>query len=132
MLPVLPVLVLNSPIIQKRWKITDTVLCWPVLLRYSLSELDILRWMDINVLNFLKRKNRNITLMKMLIIPFFNLQVVMLFSCILAFFLNYFIFLNTTLNSALTQTMCGNLKVDFAFLFSNFVLLFGAFYLLFF
>ncbi|XP_068665967.1 UDP-N-acetylglucosamine transporter UGNT1-like [Aristolochia californica] len=36
--------------------------------------------------------------------------VVMLCSCILAFFLNYFIFLNTTLNSALTQTMCGNLK----------------------
>ncbi|KAG9446667.1 hypothetical protein H6P81_012795 [Aristolochia fimbriata] len=35
---------------------------------------------------------------------------VMLLSCILAFFLNYFIFLNTTLNSALTQTMCGNLK----------------------
>ncbi|KAG6491168.1 UDP-N-acetylglucosamine transporter UGNT1-like isoform X1 [Zingiber officinale] len=37
-------------------------------------------------------------------------QIVMLFSCILAFFLNYCIFLNTTLNSALTQTMCGNLK----------------------
>ncbi|XP_042400507.1 UDP-N-acetylglucosamine transporter UGNT1-like isoform X1 [Zingiber officinale] len=37
-------------------------------------------------------------------------QVVMLFSCILAFCLNYCIFLNTTLNSALTQTMCGNLK----------------------
>lgn len=37
-------------------------------------------------------------------------QVVMIFSCILAFFLNYCIFLNTTLNSALTQTMCGNLK----------------------
>ncbi|KAL3844036.1 hypothetical protein ACJIZ3_001439 [Penstemon smallii] len=36
--------------------------------------------------------------------------VVLLFSCILAFFLNYCIFLNTTLNSALTQTICGNLK----------------------
>ncbi|CAA6675092.1 unnamed protein product [Spirodela intermedia] len=35
---------------------------------------------------------------------------VMLLSCIMAFFLNYCIFLNTTLNSALTQTMCGNLK----------------------
>ncbi|KAL0016407.1 hypothetical protein SO802_003476 [Lithocarpus litseifolius] len=31
-------------------------------------------------------------------------------SCVLAFFLNYSIFLNTTLNSALTQTICGNLK----------------------
>ncbi|OIS99820.1 hypothetical protein A4A49_01737 [Nicotiana attenuata] len=36
--------------------------------------------------------------------------VVMLMSCILAFFLNYCIFLNTTLNSAVTQTICGNLK----------------------
>ncbi|CAN0838159.1 UDP-N-acetylglucosamine transporter UGNT1 [Linum grandiflorum] len=35
---------------------------------------------------------------------------VMVLSCILAFFLNYFIFLNTTLNSAVTQTICGNLK----------------------
>nr|KYP52532.1 UDP-N-acetylglucosamine/UDP-glucose/GDP-mannose transporter [Cajanus cajan] len=36
--------------------------------------------------------------------------VILLFSCILAFFLNYCIFLNTTLNSAVTQTICGNLK----------------------
>ncbi|XP_059461494.1 UDP-N-acetylglucosamine transporter UGNT1 [Corylus avellana] len=35
---------------------------------------------------------------------------VLLCSCILAFFLNYSIFLNTTLNSPLTQTICGNLK----------------------
>ncbi|KAL8538365.1 hypothetical protein ACS0TY_000379 [Phlomoides rotata] len=37
-------------------------------------------------------------------------MVVMLLYCVLAFFLNYSIFLNTTLNSALTQTICGNLK----------------------
>lgn len=36
--------------------------------------------------------------------------VILLLSCILAFFLNYSIFLNTTLNSAVTQTICGNLK----------------------
>ncbi|GAA0141838.1 secondary carrier transporter [Lithospermum erythrorhizon] len=36
--------------------------------------------------------------------------VVLSFSCVLAFFLNYSVFLNTTLNSALTQTICGNLK----------------------
>ncbi|CAI9096640.1 OLC1v1032832C1 [Oldenlandia corymbosa var. corymbosa] len=36
--------------------------------------------------------------------------VVLLLSCILAFFLNYSVFLNTTLNSALTQTICGNMK----------------------
>ncbi|XP_072963747.1 UDP-N-acetylglucosamine transporter UGNT1-like [Typha angustifolia] len=38
-------------------------------------------------------------------------QVVLLLSCIVAFLLNYTIFLNTTLNSAVTQTMCGNMKV---------------------
>ncbi|KAH9287950.1 hypothetical protein KI387_032067, partial [Taxus chinensis] len=37
-------------------------------------------------------------------------QVMMLLSCTMAFCLNYAIFLNTTLNSALTQTICGNLK----------------------
>lgn len=37
-------------------------------------------------------------------------QLVVLASCTLAFFLNYSIFLNTTLNSPLTQTICGNLK----------------------
>ncbi|XP_052200642.1 UDP-N-acetylglucosamine transporter UGNT1-like isoform X2 [Diospyros lotus] len=37
-------------------------------------------------------------------------QVVMVLSCIMAFLLNYCVFLNTTLNSALTQTICGNLK----------------------
>ncbi|KAK6236173.1 hypothetical protein SCA6_011510 [Theobroma cacao] len=37
-------------------------------------------------------------------------QVVMFLSCIMAFLINYFVFLNTTLNSALTQTICGNLK----------------------
>ncbi|KAJ7525445.1 hypothetical protein O6H91_17G051500 [Diphasiastrum complanatum] len=43
-------------------------------------------------------------------------QVVLLLSCMLAFCLNYTIFLNTSLNSALTQTMCGNLK-DFGTVF---------------
>lgn len=37
-------------------------------------------------------------------------QAIMLLSCVMAFFLNYSIFLNTALNSAVTQTMCGNLK----------------------
>ncbi|XP_074317683.1 UDP-N-acetylglucosamine transporter UGNT1-like, partial [Silene latifolia] len=37
-------------------------------------------------------------------------QAVMLLSCIMAFFLNYTVFWNTALNSALTQTICGNLK----------------------
>jgi len=37
-------------------------------------------------------------------------QIVTVLSCLMAFCLNYTIFLNTTLNSALTQTMCGNLK----------------------
>nr|XP_029117167.1 UDP-N-acetylglucosamine transporter UGNT1 isoform X2 [Elaeis guineensis] len=37
--------------------------------------------------------------------------VVLLLSCMMAFLLNYTVFLNTTVNSALTQTVCGNLKV---------------------
>uniref|UniRef100_A0A9I9EBU3 Sugar phosphate transporter domain-containing protein n=1 Tax=Cucumis melo TaxID=3656 RepID=A0A9I9EBU3_CUCME len=36
----------------------------------------------------------------------FGFQCVMLLSCIMAFLINYFVFLNTTLNSALTQTVC--------------------------
>ncbi|KAK4375609.1 hypothetical protein RND71_006286 [Anisodus tanguticus] len=35
---------------------------------------------------------------------------VIFLSCALAFLLNYCVFLNTTINSALTQTVCGNLK----------------------
>ncbi|XP_022143101.1 nucleotide-sugar uncharacterized transporter 3-like [Momordica charantia] len=41
-------------------------------------------------------------------------QCVMFLSCIMAFLINYFVFLNTTLNSALTQTVCGNLKDVFS------------------
>ncbi|XP_009628552.1 UDP-N-acetylglucosamine transporter UGNT1-like [Nicotiana tabacum] len=37
-------------------------------------------------------------------------QAVIFLSCVLAFLLNYCVFLNTTINSALTQTVCGNLK----------------------
>ncbi|KAL2500693.1 Nucleotide/sugar transporter family protein [Forsythia ovata] len=37
-------------------------------------------------------------------------QAVMFLSCVMAFLLNYTVFLNTTLNSALTQSICGNLK----------------------
>ncbi|CAK9145382.1 unnamed protein product [Ilex paraguariensis] len=40
----------------------------------------------------------------------YGFQAVMLLSCIMAFLLNYSVFLNTTVNSALTQTICGNLK----------------------
>mmetsp|Transcript_32974 Transcript_32974/g.52832 ORF Transcript_32974/g.52832 Transcript_32974/m.52832 type:complete len:347 (-) Transcript_32974:856-1896(-) len=39
-----------------------------------------------------------------------SFQAVLICSCVLAFALNYAIFLNTSLNSALTQTICGNLK----------------------
>ena len=37
-------------------------------------------------------------------------QVILTASCFMAFALNYAIFLNTSVNSALTQTICGNLK----------------------
>lgn len=37
-------------------------------------------------------------------------QAVLLLSCSMAFLINYFVFSNTILNSALTQAICGNLK----------------------
>lgn len=42
-------------------------------------------------------------------------QVVMLLSCLFTFFLNYIVVVNTTVNSALTQAICGNLKVSYVF-----------------
>ncbi|OIV98255.1 hypothetical protein TanjilG_14844 [Lupinus angustifolius] len=37
-------------------------------------------------------------------------KVVILLSCLLTFFMNYIVVLNTIVNSALTQAICGNLK----------------------
>ncbi|KAK7411140.1 hypothetical protein VNO78_02572 [Psophocarpus tetragonolobus] len=37
-------------------------------------------------------------------------QIVLLLSCAFTFFINYIVVLNTTVNSALTQAICGNLK----------------------
>uniref|UniRef100_A0A3Q7HR73 Sugar phosphate transporter domain-containing protein n=2 Tax=Solanum subgen. Lycopersicon TaxID=49274 RepID=A0A3Q7HR73_SOLLC len=68
------------------------IVCGPFLLLWSLIRGDLALTMDFPYL----------------FSPGF--LVVMLMSCILAFFLNYSIFLNTTLNSAVTQTICGNLK----------------------
>ncbi|CAA6669975.1 unnamed protein product [Spirodela intermedia] len=68
------------------------LICGPVLLLWTYIQGDLTRTMNFPYLNDC------------------GFQAVMLVSCILAFFLNYSIFLNTTLNSALTQTMCGNLK----------------------
>ncbi|EXB40151.1 hypothetical protein L484_004501 [Morus notabilis] len=68
------------------------IICGPVLLLWTFT------WGDLKAtFNF-----------PFLLSPGF--MAVLLCSCILAFFLNYSIFLNTTLNSALTQTICGNLK----------------------
>ncbi|KAK4401283.1 UDP-N-acetylglucosamine transporter UGNT1 [Sesamum angolense] len=68
------------------------ILCGPVLLLWTLFRGDLEMTMNFPYL----------------LSPGF--LVVLALSCILAFFLNYSIFLNTTLNSALTQTICGNLK----------------------
>ncbi|XP_027354969.1 nucleotide-sugar uncharacterized transporter 3-like [Abrus precatorius] len=70
----------------------NSIICGPVLFIWTLVRGDLK--MTINFPNLLST----------------GFIVVLLFSCILAFFLNYSIFLNTTLNSALTQTICGNLK----------------------
>ncbi|XP_028781408.1 UDP-N-acetylglucosamine transporter UGNT1-like [Neltuma alba] len=69
------------------------IICGPILLIWSSIRGDLTK-----TLNF----------------PYFydhGFQAVMLLSCLLAFLINYFVFLNTTLNSALTQTICGNLKL---------------------
>ena len=42
----------------------------------------------------------------------------MLLYCAFTFFINYIVVLNTTINSALTQAICGNLKVSFSHHFS--------------
>ncbi|KAK4422158.1 UDP-N-acetylglucosamine transporter UGNT1 [Sesamum alatum] len=68
------------------------ILCGPILLVWTLFRGDLEMTMNFPYL----------------LSPGF--LVVLTLSCILAFFLNYSIFLNTTLNSALTQTICGNLK----------------------
>lgn len=65
----------------------------------------------------------------MFVVPFLVWQAVLLMSCILAFFLNYSIFLNTTLNSALTQTICGNLKVCLSVFLTNGLICFTDFLL---
>ncbi|XP_065850433.1 UDP-N-acetylglucosamine transporter UGNT1-like isoform X1 [Euphorbia lathyris] len=68
------------------------VICAPILLVWTLIKGDLTATLDFPYLS----------------LPGF--QVVMLLSCIMAFCINYFVFLNTTLNSALTQTICGNMK----------------------
>ncbi|XP_022863806.1 nucleotide-sugar uncharacterized transporter 3 isoform X1 [Olea europaea var. sylvestris] len=68
------------------------ILCGPILLLWTLFRGDLEMTMNFPYL----------------LSPGF--LIVLLLSCVLGFFINYSIFLNTTLNSALTQTICGNLK----------------------
>ncbi|XP_027902150.1 UDP-N-acetylglucosamine transporter UGNT1-like [Vigna unguiculata] len=70
----------------------NVVICGPILFLWSLLRGDLQ-----TTLNF----------------PYFfypGFQVVMLLSCAFTFFINYIVVLNTTINSALTQAICGNLK----------------------
>ncbi|KHN17274.1 UDP-sugar transporter sqv-7 [Glycine soja] len=70
----------------------NVVICGPILFLWSLLRGDLQA-----TLNF----------------PYFfsrGFQVVMLLSCAFTFFINYIVVLNTTINSALTQAICGNLK----------------------
>nr|XP_027187915.1 nucleotide-sugar uncharacterized transporter 3-like isoform X2 [Cicer arietinum] len=68
------------------------LICGPILFLWSLLRGDLQ-----STLNF-----------PYLLYPGF--QVVMVLSCGFTFFLNYIVVLNTTINSALTQAICGNLK----------------------
>eukprot|EP00240_Pyramimonas_obovata_P003640 CAMPEP_0118927404 /NCGR_PEP_ID=MMETSP1169-20130426/4883_1 /TAXON_ID=36882 /ORGANISM="Pyramimonas obovata, Strain CCMP722" /LENGTH=356 /DNA_ID=CAMNT_0006869151 /DNA_START=105 /DNA_END=1175 /DNA_ORIENTATION=+ len=68
------------------------LICAPILLIVTFLNGDLLEALSFEYLHTLK------------------FQLVLLLSCLLAFALNYTIFLNTAVNSALTQTVCGNLK----------------------
>ncbi|RDY03811.1 Nucleotide-sugar uncharacterized transporter 3, partial [Mucuna pruriens] len=68
------------------------VICGPILFLWSLLRGDLQTTLNFPYLFF----------------PGF--QVVMLLSCGFTFFINYIVVLNTTINSALTQAICGNLK----------------------
>ncbi|KAF5936224.1 hypothetical protein HYC85_027353 [Camellia sinensis] len=80
------------------------ILCGPFLLFWTFIRVDLEITLNFPYLLFSWLSGNLLTMIK-----FLSLAVLLL-SCILAFFLNYSIFLNTTLNSALTQTICGNLK----------------------
>ncbi|KAL2340459.1 hypothetical protein Fmac_008399 [Flemingia macrophylla] len=70
----------------------NVVICGPILFLWSLNRGDIQATLNFSYLFY----------------PGF--QVVMLLSCAFTFFINYIVVLNTTVNSALTQAICGNLK----------------------
>ncbi|KAK2369460.1 UDP-N-acetylglucosamine transporter UGNT1 [Trifolium repens] len=70
----------------------NVIICGPIMFFYSLLRGDLQ-----STLNF-----------PYLLYPGF--QVVMVLSCAFTFFINYIVVLNTTVNSALTQAICGNLK----------------------
>ncbi|XP_045801348.1 UDP-N-acetylglucosamine transporter UGNT1-like [Trifolium pratense] len=70
----------------------NVLICGPIMFLYSLLRGDLQ-----STLNF----------------PYLfhtGFQVVMALSCAFTFFINYIVVLNTTVNSALTQAICGNLK----------------------
>ncbi|XP_050883044.1 UDP-N-acetylglucosamine transporter UGNT1 isoform X1 [Lathyrus oleraceus] len=71
---------------------SNVLICGPMLFFWSLLRGDLQ-----STLNF-----------TYLLYPGF--QVVMILSCAFTFFINYIVVLNTTVNSALTQAICGNLK----------------------
>ncbi|KAF4367013.1 hypothetical protein G4B88_013571 [Cannabis sativa] len=71
---------------------SNGIICGPILLFWTLINGDLRQLLNFPYLSSL------------------GFQVVMVLSCVLAFLINYCVFWNTTLNSALTQTICGNLK----------------------
>uniref|UniRef100_A0A7C9E4Z6 Sugar phosphate transporter domain-containing protein n=1 Tax=Opuntia streptacantha TaxID=393608 RepID=A0A7C9E4Z6_OPUST len=68
------------------------MICGPILLLWTFFQGDLHKLMNFPHISSL------------------GFQAVMLLSCIMAFLLNYTVFWNTALNSALAQTICGNLK----------------------
>ncbi|KAH1203553.1 Nucleotide-sugar uncharacterized transporter 3 [Glycine max] len=79
---------------------------------YMLVTMESVRGVNVPMYTTLRRTTVVFTMLVefVLVGQRYTPSVILLFSCVLAFFLNYCIFLNTTLNSAVTQTICGNLK----------------------
>eukprot|EP00899_Mesostigma_viride_P024365 jgi/Mesvir1/5112/Mv15271-RA.1 len=85
------------------------IICGPVLLMWIILSGEMSRvWQDEAMSKGPFQASR--LLLLCLYPPCVSLKVILLLSSLLAFCLNYAMFLNTSINSPLTQTVCGNLK----------------------
>ncbi|KAL2929713.1 Nucleotide-sugar uncharacterized transporter 3, partial [Bienertia sinuspersici] len=85
------------------------IICGPILLLWTYLQGDLQMLLSFSDLSTLGFQMHEIHKAMDECNSFLQLQAIMLLSCVMAFLLNYTVFWNTALNSALTQTICGNL-----------------------